>query len=198
MNAELDHVFIMCAANAPEAVVLTELGFKEGSPNTHPGQGTACRRFFFRNSYLELLWVHSPEEAQLEPVRETGLWDRWSGRQQGACPFGVILRGASDAAEARPPFQTWSYRPTYLPPGFSIEVATGVPLTEPALFWLGFQRSPARSGQPTAHRLGQTITGARVGGPLEGPRSNAARTTEELGIVAFDASGEYVLDLTLD
>ena len=57
MNAELDHVFIMCAVGGPEAVALSRLGLKEGSANTHPGQGTASRRFFFRNGYIELLWV---------------------------------------------------------------------------------------------------------------------------------------------
>jgi hypothetical protein len=39
----------------------------EGEPNTHPGQGTACRRFFFRNAFLELVWVRDPAEAQGEP-----------------------------------------------------------------------------------------------------------------------------------
>jgi hypothetical protein len=28
----------------------------EDSSNTHPGQGTANRQFFFNNAYLELLW----------------------------------------------------------------------------------------------------------------------------------------------
>lgn len=198
MNAQLDHVFILCAANAPEAAVLTQLGFKEGSTNTHPGQGTACRRFFFRTSYLELLWVHSAEEAQGEHVRRTGLWDRWSRRHEGACPFGVVLRCANDAAETEPPFLAWSYRPTYLPPGLSIEIASGVPLTEPALFWIAFQRGRALTDEPTAHSLGQTITGVRVGGPLDGPRSDAARVAEALGLLAFDICGEHVLELTLD
>jgi len=43
----LDHVFILCSPGAPESGALNRLGLTEGSPNTHPGQGTACRRFFF-------------------------------------------------------------------------------------------------------------------------------------------------------
>ena len=73
MIAEIDHLFILCEINAPEASALIDLRFEEGSCNSHPHQGTACRRFFFQDSYLELLWVHNPEEAQSEPVRSTGL-----------------------------------------------------------------------------------------------------------------------------
>jgi hypothetical protein len=36
----------------------------EGTPNIHPGQGTANRRFFFRNAMLELLWVNDEQFVQ--------------------------------------------------------------------------------------------------------------------------------------
>jgi hypothetical protein len=38
-DVELDHIFVLCSVDAPEARVLTQLGFTEGSDNTHPGQG---------------------------------------------------------------------------------------------------------------------------------------------------------------
>jgi hypothetical protein len=44
----------MCSKGAPEAEALLRVGLREGAGNTHPGQGTACRRFFFENAYLEL------------------------------------------------------------------------------------------------------------------------------------------------
>ena len=66
MSTEIDHVFICCSVGGHETEVLTRLGLKEGSPNTHTGQGTACRRFFFSNAYLELLWVSDPIQAQAE------------------------------------------------------------------------------------------------------------------------------------
>ena len=47
MAFELDHVFICAAAGAPEAASLIAFGLTEGTPNTHPGQGTANRRFFY-------------------------------------------------------------------------------------------------------------------------------------------------------
>jgi hypothetical protein len=67
----LDHAFIACAAGATEGNALVRLGFVEGSSNTHPGQGTANRRFFFENFMLELLWVSDPAEAQSEQTRRT-------------------------------------------------------------------------------------------------------------------------------
>src|SRR5437660_324757 len=113
MPTELDHIFICVSHNADEASRLSAFGLSEGSPNTHPGQGTACRRFFFQNGYLELLWVSDPTEAQSEIARRTRLWERWSGRGTGACPFGLGFRPGTEAAEGAP-FSFWEYRPPYL------------------------------------------------------------------------------------
>src|SRR5258707_573236 len=98
MTVELDHVYVLVSAGAPEAALLNELGLTEGLHNRHPGQGTACRRFFFANAYLELLWVEDPAEAQGEVVRPLRLWGRWSQRTQGACPFGLVFRSGQQNA----------------------------------------------------------------------------------------------------
>jgi hypothetical protein len=199
VSAELDHLFVLCSVGAPEAEALVELGFLEGSPNTHPGQGTSCRRFFFHNLYLELVWVHSPKEAQGEGVRQTGLWDRWSRRLDDACPFGIVLHPSSEAEEAKPPFAVWSYRPAYLPAGFSIEIATDAPPTEPAFFWLGFHRGPPRPhDQPRTHRLGRSVTSVRIGTPVHPLRAEAAREVQSQGLIAFEPGGAHLLELTLD
>lgn len=89
MTAELDHIFICASPGAPEAEQLVELGLQEGTPNRHPGQGTANRRFVFHKAMLELLWVYDDAEAQGKRTRPTRLWERWSGRYTGACPFGI-------------------------------------------------------------------------------------------------------------
>src|SRR6266436_5673418 len=78
MSAVVDHVFICTAAGAPAADHLRQFGLAEGSPNQHPGQGTACRRFFFRNAMLELLWVEDAAAARSEQTRRTRLWERCS------------------------------------------------------------------------------------------------------------------------
>jgi hypothetical protein len=134
----------IAAVDAPEAAALSRLGLKEGPANTHPGQGTASRRFLFSNAYLELLWVRDENEARSEGIQRTRLWDRWSLRGQGACPFGIVLRPNGDALAQQPPFPTWTYAPSYLPAGLTIDIAVDTPLTEPEFFYLGFQRGRAR------------------------------------------------------
>ncbi len=52
MEFELDHFFVLCSLGAPEASLLTAVGLIEGEPNTHPGQGTANRRFLNLKSCL--------------------------------------------------------------------------------------------------------------------------------------------------
>src|SRR4051794_29900522 len=113
MSVELDHFFVCTAPDGPEAERLIELGLIEGTPNRHPGQGTANRRFFFGNAFLELFWVVDPVEAQSSLVRRTGLWERWSRRGQGASPFGVGFRPVPGIGSAVP-FPAWEYRPPYL------------------------------------------------------------------------------------
>jgi len=185
---------------APETASLARLGLTEGSANTHPGQGTASRRFFFANAYLELIWVSDPEEAQGERTRPTRLWERWSKRQAGACPFGVILRPSADAREGGPPFATWSYHPQYMPPDVAIEIATGTPLGEPELFYIPFARRPDVIGrEPITHASGfREISGARIGLAPPGASSLAAQQAEAAGVLSFVTEAEHVLTLGFD
>ena len=185
---ELDHVFVCCAEGAPEAAALSRLGLKEGSPNTHPGQGTASRRFFFSNAYLELLWVSDAQEVQRDEVRRTRLWDRWSGRLTGACPFAVILRPSATSADRELPFPAWTYKPLYLPPGLGIEVALGTPLEEPGLFYIPFARRPDASAA-------LEITGVDITLPSARSLSAATRATEATGVVAFSEGDAYLMTL---
>jgi Glyoxalase-like domain len=183
MTAVLDHVFILCASGAPEADALLQLGLCEGASNVHPGQGTACRRFFFQNFYLELLWVRDALEAQRPPAKRTRLYARWSGRGLGACPFGVVLR--PEAAGDKAPFSTWTYRPSYLPAPFVLEVAKGTRLSEPELFYFPVSRRPRdMAPQPREHALGLgELTAASL--TLPGALSRALKAVEALGLLSF-------------
>ena len=121
MGPELDHLFVCTSEGAPEAEALLDLGLTEGAPNSHPGQGTACRRFFFGNAFLELLWVRDPDEARGPGPAPTLLWERWARRRDsGVSPFGICVRIPPGEAL---PFAAWDYRPPYLPPGMAIPVA---------------------------------------------------------------------------
>jgi len=189
----LDHVFILCSPGAPEAAALSRLGLTEGSPNTHPGQGTACRRFFFRNAYLELLWVRDVEEVQNALSTPTRLFQRWSARQNGASPFGVVLR-PSGAEPGTPSFPSWQYRPRYLPSSVPLEVALGTRLSEPELFYLPLPRRPGGFEEPNEHAAPlHEVTSVRIAVP--GPPTAALRAVEALGLVSFVSAAEPVVEL---
>jgi len=139
---ELDHLFVWTSEGAPEAELLIDAGLIEGTPNTHPGQGTSNRRFFFENGFLELIWVHSRKEVESERTRDLHFLERWSGRNSGSCPFGFIFR--PDGPEERPPpFATWEYHPAYLPENLAILVGKNAErLDEPMLFCMPFGMRP--------------------------------------------------------
>jgi hypothetical protein len=204
MSVELDHVFICTSAGAPEADRLVEFGLTEGSPNRHPGQGTANRRFFFQNAFLELLWVEDPAEVQSELVRRTGLWERWSRRGSGVSPFGVGFR-RGPAGGRTVPFPAWEYWPPYLPVPLAIHMAgNSEVMTEPLLFYLAFGRrpdadDPARR-QPRVHAAGlQAITRLRIGLAQGGGTSPELRAAEEAcpGL-SFASAGEDLMEVSFD
>jgi hypothetical protein len=174
------------------------LGFAEGSRNTHPGQGTANRRFFFENFMLELLWVADPAEVQNERTRRTRLWDRCQGDSE-VSPFGIIFRSAV-MPPASPPFATWSYTPLYLPPGLEMQIAGGTSLLEPELFYLPFlRRSATMSREPVEHALPiRRIHALSVG--LRNPEklSKASRAAQRHGLVGYFASPQAVLEIQFE
>ncbi|HEV7607425.1 MAG TPA: VOC family protein [Steroidobacteraceae bacterium] len=192
---ELDHIIIFCNVGAPEAGALTDSGLHEGPGNSHPGQGTANRRFFFPNAYLELLWVENRLEAQSPEARETRLWERWQQRASGACPFGLVFRPGPNAPGLPP--ASWTYAPGYFPPGFSIEVARDVPPNEPLLFYLPFARSSLVENvdldEGTVH-VGP-ITGATIHLPQTDALSRGLSSLVAAGAIAVEPAREYLLDL---
>lgn len=199
--AELDHIFVLCPAGAESAAqALRRVGLKEGSRNDHDGQGTACRRFFFENAYVELLWVSNSDQAQSELTRRTRLWERWSRVPRGACPFGIVLRAGRTPDAAACPFASWVYRPRYLPSNLCIDIAEGTPLEEPEFLYLGFQRDRARQGvEPTDHAIpARTITRVDVALPALHSRSATARALETKGLLNFVSADHYCVTLTLD
>ncbi len=195
----LDHVFVCCSVGGHEAAALARLGLTEGTPNTHPGQGTASRRFFFTNAYLELFWVADASEARGPLAAPTRLWERWSQRDAGACPFALVLRPAGEG-ESGPPFATWPYHPPYMPPHLAIDVPADTPLTEPALFHIAFARRPDQVGtQPLAHRLGlRKLTGVSIALSGSSPLSAAAEAVERAGLVEFSRGADDLMTLTFD
>jgi Glyoxalase-like domain len=88
---EVDHVFLFIEKPELVARVLGEFGLTEGSPNVHPGQGTACTHSFFHNAYLESAWVTNEPEIKPSPISRTKLWER-SQHSQTNYSFGLCFR----------------------------------------------------------------------------------------------------------
>lgn len=107
----LDHIFILTKPEAPEAERLSALGLFEGNSNTHPGQGTSNRRFFFQNIKIELLFVSDATEAATGAGNRLGILDRF--KDTNASPFGLVVR--STDVETAPNFPSWQYFPDYFP-----------------------------------------------------------------------------------
>lgn len=108
---KIHHIFIFVPQESEAAEELLASGFIEGSSRIHPGQGTANRKFYFRNFYLELLWVHDQKEFFSRQMATSGLWER-SRPENGFSPFGLCLEGGvTDALFSK----AYPYRPLYVP-----------------------------------------------------------------------------------
>ncbi|MCW5556044.1 MAG: hypothetical protein KIS67_28285 [Verrucomicrobiae bacterium] len=203
MHFEFDHIFICVARGGPEASCLSAFGLTEGAPNAHPGQGTACRRFFFANFYIELLWVCSKSEAGSEVIRPTRLRERWESRAGSFCPFGFGLRPKNqDTGDI--PFGAWEYRPAYLPAPLSIQVATNTDVrSEPMLFYLSFAQRPdaypLAKRQPFEHLAGlKEVTRVTLFRPCAEALSPAMAVVTHGGLAQLLEGPEYLLELGFD
>ena len=200
MPPVVDHVFICTSIGAPGAERLRQFGLVEGSPNRHPGQGTACRRFFFRNTMLELIWVHDAVEVQSDQTRRTMLWERWSEAGRATSPFGIILRPPPETREECP-FPSWEYRPASMP-DLRLHIAEGVGPKEPMWCYMETARPPADAPperrQPLEHPSGlREITGVRIVSPwLEETTITHAMT--RAGVISSKTAREHLLELQFD
>jgi len=165
---ELDHLFVLLRPDGPRdplaerleraTACLREAGLTEGSPNVHPGQGSACRRFFFDNAMFELLWLTDADAAARPPADLLALPAR--AADPAACPFGVAFR-PSFAPNEPAAFAHERYRPAYLPEPLEIHVARGGSVNEPLWFHLPFvppgrrrRDSPRGAPEPREHPAG--------------------------------------------
>lgn len=201
---QLDHVFVFTPFGAPLASRLTEAGFLEGSSATHPGQGTANRRFFFNNAYLELIWATSEVELKSPLIQGTKLFERSQWKQTGRSPFGIGLR-STDKNNPAIPFDSWEYKPPYLPPGMPIYIAENMDYEQEPLVFLfppavRPDDKPIESREPL-HHLNSTanITQVLMTLPQTGRvLSPVARNLSNLGLATFIDGPEYLMELFLD
>jgi hypothetical protein len=196
MRIELEHLFVCTDPGAPEAEKLIQFGLREGAPNQHPGQGTACRRFAFTNAMIELFWVSDANEAQNPTTRRALLWERWSGRKGNASPFGICLRPV-DSQDTEPPFPAWEYRPAYLQDPLCMHIGeAGV--EEPLWVYLNFMQRALREQWFVEHPIGiREMTGLTLTTPVP-LRSEAAQKIIEDGILRTQTGATSLLEIEFD
>lgn len=203
MALEFDHLFIVTEIDAPAVEQLAVFGLTEGQPNVHPGQGTACRRIFFHNAMLELLWLRDAAEARSEIIAPTRLWERSRHRDSGYAPFGLCLRPTGDDP-SKTAFATWPYRPPYLPPHLHIEVADNDAYpAEPMIFCIPFggrpDRYPPEKQPPLNHPIGfKEITALTLTLAPLATKSAALRAIEADGIISSINGSAPLAELFFD
>lgn len=159
---ELDHIFIFTHQAQQVARTLQTFGLSEGSANVHPGQGTACRRFFFQNAYVELVWVANVDEINDPEIERTKLWQRSQYELTHYCPFGLCFRTEQLSSQSISlAFEDgWRYHSVYLPQGQYANIASNEDFpAEPMLFEMPFFGIapidyPLQKQQPLIHAKG--------------------------------------------
>jgi len=114
---ELDHIFIFTKQPEQAAAALKQFGLTEGGKNMHPGQGTACRRFFFHNAYVEFVYVIDEKEIRNPAIHKMKLWERSQYLLTNYCPFGICFRNSNQGSNTPVLIfeDAWQYYSKFLP-----------------------------------------------------------------------------------
>ena len=145
---------------------------------------------------IELVWVNDAEEAQSECSRRTQLWERWSGREGKASPFGICVRPV-DSQNTESPFPAGKYQPSYLPDPLVMHIGeAGV--EEPMWVYLGFMRRFDREQRFVEHPLGiREITNLTLTTPVP-LCSTASQSMVESGILSSQVGPKSLLEIEFD
>ena len=118
---QVDHIFVF-SNKGQEANELVNFGLVEGSGRVHSGLGTANRRFFFDDFYLEILWVENESESKSENTSLLNIWERSNFKYNNYWPFGLCLK---NTASSDPLFvKALKFQADYHPEGKFMEVFT--------------------------------------------------------------------------
>jgi hypothetical protein len=145
---------------------------------------------------IEFVWVSDEKEAQNARSRPTLLWERWSGREGNASPFGFCLRPDGSQIQ-EPPFPAWEYRPAYLPDPLVMHIGeAGV--EEPMWVYLNFMRRVDREQKFVEHPIGiRKITGLTLTTPKQ-LRSIASKRIVESGILSTRIGARSLVEIEFD
>jgi hypothetical protein len=193
---ELDHFFVAVRTPESGAAALRNAGFAEGPSQDHPGQGTASRGVFFENAYLELIWLTDRVEAESAAIRRTRLRERTEPGSV-ACPFGIALRGQEGPVTPLP-FETWEYRPPYVPEGTFIPVGENSEnLREPLLFLLPW-RTEAGWEMPDHPNGARRVTRLSIVLEEGASESQVLTAVKAAGLAEVAIESAHLMEVELD
>ncbi len=115
----IDHIYIF-STKGKETDELVEFGLTEGSGRTHKGIGTANRRIFFDNFYLEILWVENEKEAK--NVEKIGIWKRSNFKNSQYSRFGLCLKNTKETDRVF--YNSIKWKPDFLPENKFVDILT--------------------------------------------------------------------------
>lgn len=150
---ESDHIFIFVEDQGSIADKLIEFGLTEGSSRIHLGQGTTNRKFYFKNFFLEILWVHDLSEFKNEKNEPMGLWQRSRFKNNNFSPFGLCIVN-NDAANSLFKDAT-SFQADYFPDGMALSIIKNQDSPDlPWTFRLPFKKQNSLENEASKHKNG--------------------------------------------
>ena len=194
MGFRLHHFYVLTEPDAPEAARLSELGMTEGSRNTHPGQGTANRRFFFHDAYLEFVFFVDETEARTGPGSVFRSLHRFEAVD--GSPFGILVQGESeDDVESFPGFP---YQPDYFDEGVCFGVGENVDrLSEPNVFMLPLVPPKPARAEPRSAAPFERVSRLRVTTPVT-ETSQALRWVAGVDRVEIVTGGDHLMEVEFE
>ena len=201
---QLDHVWIVVNAGAPERSALERAGLHVSpTVNRHDGQGTASVMAELTGGFIELLWPDS--SVTVAPGSATAFAKfraRQAWRSTGWSPFGIGLRRTTSAPDSLP-FATWPIHADWMRPGESLDMITARADTVSPSVWV-VPRSMAigensPSGQPQDRLNGTSrITALHLTVPASAPNVDAITLLTTYGIASVDRGTAWLLEITID
>ena len=209
---KLSHAWIVVKTGAQERTVLEKAGFRIApTVNHHDGQGTSSISVELINGFLEL--IYPDPDVSVSPERQAGaekfrLKSDW--RKSGYSPIGIVF-DRTPATPAPLPFPTWTVSVEWMEKGTFIEMMT--PKEMPMALSLSIsshaestneQANEAAAKDPVKgavflHPNGaRRLTSMRVVAPGADRLPPSASWIAGHGLMTFESTGEWLLDVTLD
>ena len=169
------------------------MGLVEGTPNDHPGQGTANRRFFFSNAMLELLYVRDADEAANGPARRLRFVERASA--PSASPFAIVVSRMTESYDD--PFPGWRYYPEYFSGDQYFDVGNNSDVLEEPLCICMPVMPLAPANQPLSPEPFTIVTELHVSVPVDRP-STALETVARCDRVALTLGEPHLMEIVFN